>query len=253
MGEVAAPLHEIFFSIQGEGLWVGVPQLFVRVRGCDLACYYCDTPQARNLQGDVTVYLPDPSSSQVHANPFLLDELLTILDTWQDRPEAPRLHSVALTGGEPLLYPDYAAALGKALNCRELPLYLETGGHRPEQLSQVIDQVDFVSLDYKLSTTLPVPVPAERFAQSIRLAARTHFFVKIVVTDRITDTELEEALHTIAEAEPCTSVVLQPVTGSSLAGGPPSADQLLSWQRLAGRFLDDVRIIPQCHKLLGLC
>jgi 7-carboxy-7-deazaguanine synthase len=36
-------LAEIFYSIQGEGMWTGTPAVFVRLAGCNLACDFCDT------------------------------------------------------------------------------------------------------------------------------------------------------------------------------------------------------------------
>jgi 7-carboxy-7-deazaguanine synthase len=36
-------LAEIFYSIQGEGIWTGTPAVFVRLAGCNLACDFCDT------------------------------------------------------------------------------------------------------------------------------------------------------------------------------------------------------------------
>ena len=39
-------IAEIFSSIQGEGIWVGTPSIFVRVSGCNLRCVWCDTPYA---------------------------------------------------------------------------------------------------------------------------------------------------------------------------------------------------------------
>jgi 7-carboxy-7-deazaguanine synthase len=39
-------LAEIFYSIQGEGLWTGTPAVFVRLAGCNLACDFCDTDYA---------------------------------------------------------------------------------------------------------------------------------------------------------------------------------------------------------------
>jgi organic radical activating enzyme len=38
-----AKIKEIFTSIQGEGPYIGVKQLFVRFCGCNLMCEYCDT------------------------------------------------------------------------------------------------------------------------------------------------------------------------------------------------------------------
>ncbi|MDI6738507.1 MAG: radical SAM protein, partial [Nanoarchaeota archaeon] len=39
-------INEIFLSIQGEGLNMGLPTIFVRTAGCNLRCSYCDTKYA---------------------------------------------------------------------------------------------------------------------------------------------------------------------------------------------------------------
>ncbi len=39
-------LTEIFYSLQGESKWVGLPTVFIRLTGCPLRCHYCDTEYA---------------------------------------------------------------------------------------------------------------------------------------------------------------------------------------------------------------
>jgi len=41
--DLYADIAEIFSSIQGEGLYVGRRQIFIRFCGCNLNCRYCDT------------------------------------------------------------------------------------------------------------------------------------------------------------------------------------------------------------------
>jgi 7-carboxy-7-deazaguanine synthase len=39
-------INEVFYSIQGESTWAGLPCVFVRLTGCHLRCHYCDTEYA---------------------------------------------------------------------------------------------------------------------------------------------------------------------------------------------------------------
>ncbi len=41
-------INEIFYSIQGESLSIGIPTVFIRLTGCPLRCGYCDTTYAFN-------------------------------------------------------------------------------------------------------------------------------------------------------------------------------------------------------------
>jgi len=50
-------LTEIFYSLQGEAQFVGLPTVFVRLTGCPLRCHYCDTSYA--FHGGEWWTLPD--------------------------------------------------------------------------------------------------------------------------------------------------------------------------------------------------
>lgn len=71
-------INEIFFSIQGESSFAGLPFIFIRLTGCPLRCSYCDTQHAYEQGREMTA-----------------DEILKAITPF------PCLH-VMLTGGEPL-------------------------------------------------------------------------------------------------------------------------------------------------------
>ena len=39
-------INELFYSLQGESTYAGLPCVFIRLRGCHLRCHYCDTEYA---------------------------------------------------------------------------------------------------------------------------------------------------------------------------------------------------------------
>ncbi|HUS80221.1 MAG TPA: 7-carboxy-7-deazaguanine synthase QueE, partial [Armatimonadota bacterium] len=157
MAEPTAPVAEVFSSIQGEGLLAGLRQVFVRFRGCDLHCPYCDTPAARELDGPCRAESRPGGRSRKLDNPLTVSQVAKLVAKLAP-PDDDLHHSVALTGGEPLLYPDFVAALSDELRSRGLTVMLETNGQRPADLQRVLSSVDIIAADYKLDSTMDQPV-----------------------------------------------------------------------------------------------
>ena len=231
---------------------MGVRQVFVRFQGCDLTCRYCDTPAARTVGGPGRIYHGASSEASVEVeNPVDCGQLLQIIDNLAGE-HRHAYHSVALTGGEPLLYPEYVAAVATNLHQRDYQVYLETAGYLPPALAMVMDNIDWVAMDWKLPSTMMEPVAPAIFSQFLQIATQAACLVKIVVTSDVTTQELLTACQVIAEVDRTVPVILQPVTPVSEACLPPDPETLLDWQLLCSRLLDDVRIIPQCHRLLNV-
>jgi 7-carboxy-7-deazaguanine synthase len=149
MTALTANLIEIFSAIQGEGINVGTRQIFVRFGGCDLRCHYCDSEHTWQKQPTCSIeQTPGQRDFTTHDNPIESSQLLT----WIKQQNQPHLHdSISITGGEPLLHaPFLAQFLPQVKELTNLPIYLETGGHRPKQLVQVLPYLDLVGMDIKL-------------------------------------------------------------------------------------------------------
>jgi 7-carboxy-7-deazaguanine synthase len=220
-----AKISEIFESIQGEGIYLGAPQVFVRFFGCNMACGYCDTR---------------PTDFREVASLELLNEVRRFSD----------FHSVALTGGEPLLQADFLREFLPRLKAYSMRTYLETNGTLPEALSEVLPWVDIVAMDIKLpSSTGERPFWGEHEA-FLRTAASKDIFVKMVVTPLTSIEDVNMARMVIERAKADAPVVLQPDGENSSAA---LVDRTVFFkQALLKAGLKDVRVLPQAHKLSGI-
>ncbi len=248
MATAQAPVFEIFSGIQGEGVMVGVRQVFVRLCGCNRHCRFCDTREA--CEPTAACAVEQAAGARRFAqwpNPLSVGQVLEALDAL----DAPRglHHSVSLTGGEPLVHPGFVAALCPALRERGLGAYLETNGTLPDALGHVVEALDHVAMDVKLESATGEPTPWDAHRRFLALAAAHDPQVKAVVCAATTPDELARLAEMVAAVAADAPVVLQPVT--AVPGVlPPSPMQVLAMQGTLRRRLPNVRVIPQVHKLM---
>ncbi|MGB3238924.1 MAG: 7-carboxy-7-deazaguanine synthase QueE [Geitlerinemataceae cyanobacterium] len=266
MKSLTSQLVEVFSAIQGEGLNVGTRQIFVRFALCDLRCYFCDSAHTWKIPKDCQIErTPGRRDFETHLNPVSLEDLLH----WVERQNQPGLHdSISLTGGEPLLHsPFLTEFLPRVRDSTGLPIYLETAGHRPQNVDPILPYLDVVGMDIKLPSVSGETWWTEH-AEFLQRCDRAHLevFVKIIISDRTRPEELEIASQLVAKVNPQIPVFLQPVTplSASLKASnealrtdklidsiEPLPEQVLSWQTLMKTQLKQVRVIPQTHKMLG--
>jgi len=96
-------INEIFYSIQGEGKWAGLPNIFIRTTGCNLRCSFCDTIYAYDEGKEMTI-----------------EEILNDISKYSCK-------YICITGGEPLLQ-DEVLKLINILLKDNYKICLETNG-----------------------------------------------------------------------------------------------------------------------------
>ncbi len=117
---------EIFASVQGEGITVGLPSAFVRLAHCNLRCSWCDT----KYTWEWSSY--DPRQEIVKLSPAAAADLALALD----------VVNVVVSGGEPLLQQRPLADLLVRLKAAERRIEIETNGTiAPDpSLASLVDQ-----------------------------------------------------------------------------------------------------------------
>ncbi|HLE24068.1 MAG TPA: radical SAM protein, partial [Thermodesulfobacteriota bacterium] len=101
-------ISEIFFSIQGEGVEIGLPTVFVRLFACDLRCTWCDSMYA--VEG-------------TDFKEMAIEDVRAEIERYSCK-------RVCFTGGEPLIQQKELEILAKDLVHYGYEIILETSGHK---------------------------------------------------------------------------------------------------------------------------
>ncbi|MEO1615528.1 MAG: 7-carboxy-7-deazaguanine synthase QueE [Planctomycetota bacterium] len=217
-------ISETFVSRQGEGKLTGTESFFIRTSGCNLRCWFCDTPYASW----------QPSG-----------ERISVSDLVQAVIEAGHSH-VVLTGGEPLV-----AAECESL-CDDL---MGAGAHLTIETAGTVDKpiaCDLLSLSPKLASSTPdankhpqwskrheerrLPIPVMK--KLIEKAA--DFQVKFVVESQSQQREVDSVVNELGVTP--EHVFLMP-QGTSVAEMDAAVDWLNAWCLEAGyRYCDRMQI-----------
>ena len=260
----AVNLVETFWSVQGEGTEVGRPSAFVRFGECDLRCAWCDSVETWRPAARYRVERsPGSGDFEERDNPVPIEDVVADVLRLRAAPE----ELVSITGGEPLLQPEGAAALAAALRQEGSRVLLETHGVAVDAIAAVAPEgrrgVHGLEARERRAArggvapggrgpTSMMPTSASWRSRGRSSPPRGRVLVKIVVSPASTDDELREASRRIAAVAPDVPLVLQPVTPCGAVEEAPGAARMLSVVRLCAEVLPDVRMIPQTHKLVGV-
>lgn len=248
--EKSTYVGEIFSSIQGEGIYIGVKQLFVRFMYCSLNCVYCDTPYSRMKDGFCSVESePGTGKFILVPNPLNIQKINKFLNNLEKR--SPGHHSISVTGGEPLEQGEFLQEWLKTVKGK-YRIYLETNGTLPGVLKKIINHVDIIAMDIKLPSSIRKTVNWDNTFEFLKLSAKKSVFVKVVITSRTDKYEVLKSALIVKKVSPAIPFILQPATKYGTFIDVPEPIFLNELLTECSRMLKDVRIIPQVHKLLHI-
>ena len=207
---------EKFVSINGEGQHAGELAVFIRLRGCNLACSYCDTRWA--------------CSYEAKAEEMTEEQILEYV-------KATGINRVTLTGGEPLKARNIKELLRTFAREPKLQVEIETNGSVSIVPFAAIPNAPAFTLDYKL----PGSGMEDKMDLSNFAFLQQKDTVKFVCSDVSELDKVCELVDTYGLATKCT-VLISPVFGRI----EPSdmVDYLIEHKR------NDIRLQLQLHKFI---
>jgi 7-carboxy-7-deazaguanine synthase len=179
-------INEIFYSLQGEGFFAGIPSVFIRLAGCPLRCRWCDTKYA---------WSEDSGTEKT------IEEITSEIDRWQCR-------HIVITGGEPMLSPQLHQLVLKLKNAGR-HITIETSG-----IAYIHDLAcDLMSISPKLSNSIPEDEKMKAFRLDLavlgELINHYNYQLKFVVDDESDLTEIEETIEHLGNVDP-EKIMLMP-------------------------------------------
>lgn len=204
-------VSEIFYSIQGEGVQIGQPTVFLRLFACDLRCSWCDTMYA--VEGSDFLEMSE-------------GEIMAEITKYKcDR--------ICITGGEPLIQKEQLVPLTEKLLDDGYFIVLETSGHKkPPEIFE--NSSCLISMDCKC----PSSGMENRMDFSLFEDLRSKDQLKFVISD---EKDYLYARRVLRRYDIKASVVFQPVHGKSITW---------LTEKVIQDKLNSVRVLPQLHKMV---
>ena len=176
-------INEIFYSIQGEGKWTGLPNIFIRTTGCNLRCSYCDTTYAYDYGEEMSI-----------------DEIVNRIREYP-------CNYVCVTGGEPLIQEETVQLIDTLLQ-KKYMICLETNGST--DIKNLVGKKSLlVSLDIKCPSST---MHEKMIFNNVSLLASDDQ-LKFIIQNRV---DYEYAKTVIKKYNPRSTIFFQPVWGANL-------------------------------------
>ena len=171
-------INEIFYSIQGEGKWSGLPNIFIRTTGCNLRCSYCDTQYAYDNGTEMSI-----------------ENIMEKISKYPCK-------YICLTGGEPMLQVETLGLINILLK-KNYMVSLETNGSI---------NVSKLNNEKKLMISLDIKCPSSKMSEENCLEninlLREKDQLKFIIKDK---KDYDYAKKIISKYKPLCTVFFQPV------------------------------------------
>lgn len=121
------PINEFFQTLQGEGVFTGVPAVFIRLQGCPVGCSWCDTKHTWEKEAQKETSLGDIALKSLDIDTWALADADTLINMMKNQGYTAR--HIVITGGEPCIYDLIPLTL--ELEAQGYQCQIETSGTYP--------------------------------------------------------------------------------------------------------------------------
>jgi len=176
-------INEIFYSMQGEGKWTGLPNIFIRTTGCNLRCSFCDTKYAYENGEELTI------------------------EQIKNKIKKYKCNHICITGGEPLIQKDITYLINELLK-ESYTIGIETNGSI--NIKPIIEKEKLmISCDIKCPSS---KMHKEMVFENIQMLEKKDQ-LKLIIQDK---KDYDYAKKIIQKYRPKCTVFFQPVYNTNI-------------------------------------
>ncbi len=230
-----ANIIEAFYSAQGEGKYIGVAQVFIRLAKCPFDCPYCDTDTLEKEYFEI--------NNHKYKNPVTASELSEIII--KEFGSGENFHSYSITGGEPLMHYEFVCELVENLKkSSKAKLFLETSGLITKYFKELDNIFDIMSIDIKTHSekvlkNLPV------LLESVKAVNKSDYYFKLLLPENNAKYIIDYTAEELSKYN-VKNIIIQPVDSII------SKDTIDYLYHIYYNKGIEARIIPQTHKILSI-
>ena len=220
-------INSIYLATEGEGIWIGTVQIFVRFNGCGIGCDNCDSTYTWSFNSGSEMSLPE-TLAEIHRVGH--DGLI---------------QRVSITGGDPLDCKNIESAKALAQSLKEKKYYVNIEASGNTVAEDLFALADFISLDYKTPSS-GVKTPISVITQMIDQFSGK-FQVKSVIENTKDFEYVKNAYAQIIKERSALdfSWVLTPSYNTNETFPKERFKNILNWNETCGGLF---RVIGQQHK-----
>jgi len=220
-------INSIYLATEGEGVWIGTVQIFVRFNGCGIGCDNCDSSYTWSFNGGLEM------------------SLLEVLAEIDKVGHNGLIRRVSITGGDPLNCKNIDAALALAQSLKEKNYYLNIEASGDRVAHDLFTLADFISIDYKTPSS-GVTTPLNVLTQMIDQFSGK-FQVKSVIENIQDFNYVKNAYAEIKKDQGGSHFawVLTPSYNTNETFPKERFKNILNWNESHGGFF---RVVGQQHK-----
>jgi pyruvate-formate lyase-activating enzyme len=170
----------------------------------------------------------------------------------------PNTYKVNFTGGEPLLQHKAVYEMAKYVKSKGLRTYIESACFDAERFKEILPHIDICKIEFKLKDS--GAVDAKHYDQLLQnelkcleaaIKEKKATYIKVVVShlsDKEEFEELTKMIFSTTKTDEIEGFIIQPVYGDA----EPSLEKLFQFYDIVYPFYEQVRIVPQLQKVLGV-